>query len=369
MSSSVENAAVSAPTRVKSGKVAERINGLIDSLHDKTVSSDPFLWPDSDDDRKKRLNTYEVVKHKLLNYKHVSKKGAVTKLILFGVLPPLLVIGAMYFAGLPQDEDSQLYVYGGLALISTVFGIIAFAVGYIQSIDSDLTLAAYAIPRGWSFSRMNQGETWDLYRNQFSYFDRGDENRYIGKRLWGYLDDNERTRPFQMFHFHYDEVTEELYYDSVSKSWETERVVHPYDRYGVFAAMKESRARFRVTELDDSGNFDKKIRLEYGKLNKSVNVYCNSKDEMEVIKFLSPAVQEEILKMSDGLSGMQVDFYDGFVFIATENDLFGDLRGVRLDENTFAYEETIKPSLVHLDNSVRYFGAALAVIKKYNDNY
>ncbi len=132
--------------------------------------------------------------------------------------------------------------------------------------------------------------------------------------------------------------------------------------------MPESKVHFRITENGGTG-YDTKIKLEYGELNKAANVGCNSKDELAVRQFLSPAVQEIVLKMSNDWSDMHVDFYPGLVLVITNNDFLDKVSEIELDENATHFSESVKPAGDLIEGFRTTLVEGLDKIKKYNDNY
>ena len=199
--------------------------------------------------------------------------------------------------------------------------------------DLDLALALYAVPRGWSFSRVGGPETWEEYVERYEYFDRGDEDQSIKLRIWGFMNGDE-ARAFQMFHFHYVDVEYVTVTSTDSQGntrTRTERREHPKDRYGMFVQVPESTTRFRITESRGKDGLDESLSFEYAAFNKAVNVYCDDRDELAIRQFLSPAVLEVALKLSDDLSDLVIDFYPGHVLLTTKHDFLDGLSGVKLD--------------------------------------
>ena len=352
-------------------KLAETLNEKLNTLHDQVVSENPFSWSDSDKDRQVRTAIFRDISEKLTSFVYISKTGTVIKILLFGTVLSLVSLAILYLTETPVDEDMRLWVWGGLGVIAIIFAIVAAIIADDPNIDSDLSLAAYTAPRGWSFSRVNSEKTWEVYRKHFGYFDQGDEDQDIRCRIWGYLDEK-RKRPFQLFHFYFETVyyTTEFTHDAKGNITGTRQVKHevPHHRYGMFISMPESKVYFRITENGNTG-YDTKIKLEYGALNKAVNVGCNSKDELAVRQFLSPAVQEIIMKMSDNWSDMHIDFCPGLVLVVTNNDFLDKVGEIELDENAPHFMESVKPAGDLIEQFRAPLVDCLDKIKKYNDNY
>lgn len=349
-------------------RLAKELNDKLNALHDSAISKDPFYWSDADDDRKRRETIFNEISEKLRNFIYVSKRAVIVKILLFGTALPLVLLAVLYFLNIPNDQDIRLWTFAGIGLIALVSGIIAAIIADDPDIDSDLSLAVYTIPRGWSFSRINNENVWNAYTEQFGYFNRGDENQYIGTRIWGYTD-IERKQPFQLFHFHYDTV----YYVPVTRKvgnstiTTMEKRVTPHDYYGMFLAILESKVRFRITEVGGDAGMDSHIKLEYGALNKAVDIYCDEKDELAVRQFLSPAVQEKIMGLSDDIDGMHLDFYQGLVLIITNHDFLDDVSGIELNKNTANFMESVRPAGDRIEKFRNYLIKCFKQIRKYND--
>lgn len=355
----------------EASKLADELNQKLDTLHDTTVSDDPFSWQNSEADRNRRSATFREISEKLNTFTYVPKTGTVLKILLFGTGIPLLVLVFLYLNYLPTDEDIRLWVWGGLGAVAVISAIVAAIVADDPNISSDLCLATYTIPRDWSFSRTDTEDVWERYRKHFGYFDQGDEDQEIRCRIWGFLDDK-RKRPFQLFHFYFETVyyTTEFIRDAKGNIIGTRQVKHevPHHRYGMFAAMPESKVHFCITENGGTG-YDTKIKLEYGELNKAVNVGCNSEDELAVRQFLSPAVQEIVMQMSNDWANMHIDFYPGLVLVVTHNDFLDKVGEIELDENATRFAEFVKPAGDLIEGFRATLAESLDKIKKYNDNY
>ena len=352
-------------------KLAQTLNDQLNTLHDTVVSEDPFAWSDSEKDRQARKSTFHNVSEKLTSFVYVPKTGTVVKILLFGTILPLVSLAILYLTETPVDEDMRLWVWGGLGVIAIISGIVAAIIADDPNISSDLCLAAYTVPKSWSFSRANAENAWETYRKHFGYFDQGDEDQEIRCRIWGYQDEK-KERPFQLFHFYFETVyyTTEFTRDAKGNITGTRQVKHevPHHRYGMFAAMPESKVHFRITENGGTG-YDTKIKLEYGELNKAVNVGCSSKDELAVRQFLSPAVQEVVMQMSNDWSDMHIDFYPSLVLVVTNNDFIDKVGEIELDENATRFSESVKPAGDLIEGFRTTLAEGLDKIKKYNDNY
>ncbi|OGZ96910.1 MAG: hypothetical protein A3I44_01095 [Candidatus Sungbacteria bacterium RIFCSPLOWO2_02_FULL_51_17] len=355
----------------EANKLAAEINEQLATLHDGAVSEDPFVWSDTEKDRRSRRETFAEVTKKLTSFVYISRAGTAVKILLGGTVAPLVLLAVLYLAEMPTDENMRVWVWGCLVAIGVISIIIAAVITHNPSIDSALCLAAYTVPRDWSFSSANTDYAWATYQNRFAYFNQGDEDQEIQCRMWGYMD-RERKRPFQLFQFYFETVyyTTEVIRDAKGNMIGTRQVKHedPHYRYGMFAAMPESKVHFRIAE-NSGTDFDTTIALEYGALNKAMNIGCNAKDELAVRQFLSPAVQEVIMKLSEDCAGLHMDFYPGLVLVVTENNFLDAVKEITLDKNARRFAETIKPA----GDLIERFGGALVEgldkIRKYNDNY
>lgn len=123
----------------------------------------------------------------------------------------------------------------------------------------------------------------------------------------------------------------------------------------------------RITEVGGSGQRPESIRLEYGELNDAVDVHCHAADELAVRQFLSPAVQEVALELSRELRGMHLDFYPGFVLVASKEDFLDGAPHVRLNRDAPRFEERIQPWIEGVESFRVAVDNGLRRIAKYND--
>lgn len=353
----------------KAGQFADKINKKLNGLHDSTLNEHPFEWSASKKVIGQNSRVFTDVAEQLSNYRYVPKTNIIVKLAIFGVGVPLLILGILLLLHAPA------WLWGSLGLIALGFLIAMAIIGSNPSIDDTLVLAAYTAPRGWSFSQINSEEIWDIYSEKFYYFGKGDENQYIGTRIWGYMDSETKPQPFQMFHFHYDTVyhvpvttTTKVGNTSVTTTT-MQKHTTPHDYYGIFVAMPESRVRFRITEVGGRAGLEEDIKLEYEELNKLVDIYCDSQDELAVRQFLSPAVQEIIVELSKEFSEMVLDFYPGFVLVGTSHDFFEKIDGVELDKHASRFKEIIQPAIDCIETFRIFIGQEIKKIQKYNDDY
>jgi hypothetical protein len=349
--------------------LAQTINNELDMLHDATVSNDPFSWSDSQDVYESHAKTYEKVSAQLKEFKYVSKAGTVWKILIFGCVLPLFVAGALFLLGIPENEEMQLWAWGGLGVVAFGSAIAAMIVADDPDISNVLSLAAYTVPRGWSFSCINEEETWETYAKRFNFFDQGDQAQRIDIRVWGYMD-KEKKRPFQLFKFFYEDVRyeTEVYTDAQGRlQTRTVRRVYPHDIHGMFAVFPESKVRFRISETYGDGALDTRIALEFGALNKAMSVYCDQKDDLEVTKFLSPAVQEVLKQASDEIRGLHLDFYPGFAMVTTGEDFLDSLISIELDDRTANFSEAVRPTGERIEGFLAAITDCLEKLKKYND--
>ncbi len=342
--------------------LASHINGRIDQLHVDTVSDDPFTWTPTAQYACGKTVLADVAAL-LRNYRHVSKAGTVTMILVFGVVLPLLLALGAWQLQIPSDEEVRFWTFIGLGIIALISTIVACVIGTPATVDLDIGLAWYCITRGWGFSRLHQEDVWDRYQKRFDYFDRGDEDQEVRLRIWGKTDDG---RPFQLFEFYYETVTYVPVTTKVGNSTVTtmRKVETPHHRYGIFLTVPESKVRFRISEV--GGGFGKRVELESGAFNDAVGVYCDPADEAAVVKFLSPAVILAMQEFFANLDGVILDFYPGMLLVGTHHDFLGD-GSVTLDEHAPQFEV----KLTHFGDGIERFrsfvDAAVNTFRKYND--
>lgn len=338
--------------------LAAELNRQLASLNVKTVSGDPFEWKSNADQQK----LFGEVTDKLQKFVYASRTKVVGKTFALGVAAPLIILAIVYFLHYPQDESVRLWSECILGVVIIAGGLLTRSVIKDPSIDEDLYFAAFTVPKGWSFSTINQKSAWKAIRNSFGYFDKGDENQKIRTRIWGWLD-NAREHPFQLLSFHYDTVTYQPV--PIGKTVMLQRVVMPHERTGMFCAMAESKVRFRITETEGNDGLDSQMNLEFAQLNKAVNVYYDSKDELAVKKFLSPAVEEIVMGLSDKIDGMSIDFFHGFILVMSKEEIFDDINGIHLDGNAPRFIDRLPEMFGNVENFRFLIADGIAKICKY----
>ncbi|MDO8599236.1 MAG: hypothetical protein Q7S02_03955 [bacterium] len=342
--------------------LAGHINGLIDQFHVDTVSDDPFEWTPTATYARGKAVLAEVAEL-LRGYRHVSKAGKVTMILVFGAVLPLFTTLGAWQLHMPRDDEIRFWTCFGLGVVTLIAIVSACVIGALEEIDLDIGLAWYCISRGWGFSRLDQEEMWERYRKRFDYFDCGDEDQEIRLRIWGKTDDG---RPFQLFTFYYETVTYVPVTTRVGKSTVTtiRKVETPHHRYGIFLTVPESKVRFRISEV--GGSFGKRVELESAAFNDAVGISCDPADEAEVVKFLSPAVIVAMQEFFANLDGVVLDFYPGMLLVGTEHDFLGN-GSVTLDEHAPQFES----QLTHFGDGIEQFRScidgAVTTFRKYND--
>jgi len=346
--------------------LTERIDSLVDGLHDRTVSDDPFTWEDALDDRQRRKDDFEKAAAQLRNFVHVSKRGTVLRILGYGTALPLVALAALWLLQFPPSGTARLIVWGLLGAAALVSAIIAGVVGHIPSVDDDISVAAYTVPRGWSFSRMNGDAAWRKLVSRFSQFNRGDEDQSLTTRIWGYMDEAEK-RPFMLFRFDWVEVVYVPVVISNGKTTTTvmQRQEHSYDRHGMFLAVPEANVHFRIA-ANGAGTLGSPISLEFEALSRAAEISCDTKDELAVRQFLSPAVQEAVFALVQDVSGMLLDVYPGFILLFTDDDFLHET-AVRMDETARNFSQTIATTGAAIESFRGKVSGHIDQIRKYND--
>lgn len=366
MDSSVAAPTAPAPAEATTdpAALAGRINGLIDAFHVDSVSDDPFAWTPTAAYATGKA-TLAAVADLLRGYRHVSKAGTVTMLLLLGAALPLLLAFGAWQQQVFIDEEVRFWVCVSLCAVALISTILACIIGTLEEVDLDLGLAWYCVTRGWGFSRLHQEEAWGRYRTRFTYFDRGDEDQAIRLRIWGKTDDG---RPFQIFTFYYETVyyTTAYTHDAKGNITGSYQVKHevPHHRYGIFLTVPESTVRFRVSETD--GGFGKRVELESAAFNDAVSVSCDPADEAAVVKFLSPAVIVAMQEFFANLDGVTLDFYPGILLVGTHHDFLGD-GSVTLNEHAPQFEARLARFGDGIERFRTTIDQAVNTFRKYND--
>ena len=360
----------------KDRALAKELQAILSGLHDQTISEEPFRWSIDPEDIERRESGLQSLRDKLRSYVHVSRGGKIARLLGFGTVLPLAVFALLAAFDFPADVGARAWTWTLLLVTAVVFLVISIAVWWPPSIDEDVSFAVYAIPRGWSFSRRHGHAVWRKMRGRYSFFRRGDEDQAITARIWGQsgpageavgAGQVEQGRAFMMFAFYWVEVEVRTRYNAATKKMETKTERIPHERHGIFVEMSESRIRLRITETGSADGLENSIRLEYGALNKAVDMYCRAADELEAQQFLSPAVQEIVMKFSESLPGMQLDFYPGHVLLVSALDFLDGAQGIRLNRNGAGFEKRLQPWIDEVESFRTNVDDGLRGIAKYND--
>lgn len=364
MASSVAAPTAPAPAEATTdpAALAGRINEIIDAFHVDSVSDDPFAWTPTAAYANGKA-TLATVADLLRGYRHVSKTGTVTMLLLLGAALPLLLAFGAWQQQVFIDEEVRFWVCASLCAVALISTILACVIGTPEEVDLDLGLAWYCITRGWGFSRLHQEAVWERSHKRFTYFNRGDEDQAIRLRIWGTTEDG---RPFQIFTFYYVTVTYVPVTVTTGKTTTTvmQKVETPHHRYGIFLTVPESTVRFRISETD--GGFGKRVELESGAFNDAVGVSCDPADEAAVVKFLSPAVIVAMQEFFANLDGITLDFYPGMLLVGTHHDFVGD-GSVTLDEHAPQFEAKMQRFSDGIERFRSTIDNAVNAYRKYND--
>ena len=350
----------------KDRALAKEINTSLAGLHDSSAFADPFEWSGNEEDTRRRRAEFEALGERLSAYTHVSRAATVTKLLLFGTLLPGALFALFVWLDFPDDTGIRAWTWMLLLVAAFVSAVAAVATWWPSAVGEDISFALYAIPRGWSFSRLHGRAVWSKLRETYGYFDRGDDDQEIRARIWGHLDD-ERRRPFMMFVFHWVDIEHRPRYNASKKRVETRKVRIPRERHGIFVGMPEAQVRIRISETEKAHGSDSSIRLEHGALNKAADISCRKSDELEARKFLSPAVQEVLMMFSEGLPKMHLDVFPGHVLILSELEYLAGPPRIKLNRDGAGFESRIGPWIDGVETFRTTVDDGLRRIAKYND--
>jgi len=350
----------------KDRTLAKEINAALAGLHDRSASADPFEWSNDEQDTQRRRAEIEALSKQLSAYAHVSRAATAAKLLLLGTVLPGGLFALLVWLDFPASAGPRAWVWTLLLVTAFCFAVVAVATWWPSTVGEDISFALYAVPRGWSFSRLHGRAVWKKLRDRYGYFDRGDEDQQITARVWGYLDE-ERHRPFMMFVFHWIDIERSSRYNASKKRVETRKLRIPRERHGIFVAMPEAQVRIRVSETEKTHSSDRSIRLEYGALNKAAEISCRESEELEARKFLSPAVQEVLMMFSEGLPGMHLDVFPGHVLIVSELKFLDHPPRIKLNCDGAGFESRIAPWIEDVETFRATVDDGLSRIAKYND--
>jgi hypothetical protein len=214
--------------------------------------------------------------------------------------------------------------------------IIPTAIMYasLNRLGKDLIKLQIANENNWLYEPNQDPNLWQNYANQFpEIFKKGEKNQNLEDIFWGALKNGENYNYFVSGLFHYTTTSR----DSKGRRHDT---IHTNNFFAI-KLPKKLNSRFYLypeNTFSKIGNFftKKEINTESIKFNKTFAFsYNGSKGEkaLEIVKTLSPRVQEELLRFNDNNKkknsfhgGISVLFVDDIVLFSSSGPLISKLK-------------------------------------------
>jgi hypothetical protein len=228
--------------------------------------------------------------------------------ISFIILGILMIAGNIYYTenyirySTPAD-----FIFAGLGLI---FSITFITMIFLKKSNLD-SLSSYIYKKDTlQDNKLTEISVNDnlfnyLYKNFKNEFNRGNHKRYFQQ---AYQSKREffRDYQFQLFQFHYVNSRIETTTSTDSKgnvTISTRTVYDHYNRYGFVMDFDY----FKNIEVKSNGSVAQHKKYNTGSISFDKYFNLGSNDELNLAKFLSPVVVEAFIKLSNSLSGFNLE--------------------------------------------------------------
>lgn len=291
------------------------------------------------------------LKDKLDIYQKNPKKIKINRFLI--VIIPIL-IGIALFVIIPP-----------FAIFCIVGGIIG-SFGYtshVHNIQKDLVKLMIAEEKDWAYSPEERRKRWLLLSSCYDkFFKKGDEDQTLEDEIWGKFSFNQKDINFWTGIFKYAVVT----YDSKgNRQKQTFR-----ENCIAFELEKKMKTDFRLVPEGIGSkimNFftKKEINTESTNFNKTFAVYYNGKkteNELEIVKTLSPAMQEKLLTFVKDYGRISIWFRENVVLITFHKFFLNKMK-----TNFFKKVEIEESDKESLQTSFKEILTILGEISQYLD--
>mgnify|MGYP002651405410 CR=1 FL=1 len=178
------------------------------------------------------------------------------------------------------------------------------------------------------------------YKELFSDFNRGDQDRKIRKVIKGKFKGEDHSLDYELYKFSYVVVTYRTV--KVGKATTVQRVETTYYRYGMVCDFPFLKANVLIGE-DLQGSYKQSWETTSQDFNRRFNIYTTS--EHEVAKFLSPSTIQAFNNGID-MGSMNFEFVNGRLCISfSDSDVYSLERTFGIDKIN-EFEKEIKEKQV-----------------------
>ncbi len=271
----------------------------------------PELWDPTGkiDVEKIKQNSYELdAKYKYLcENPNIIKNQMITGLKI-GLIGTIILVPLNYYTILGKLGGYYFLV------IPWLFFLVQSFLLYNDEIE-DIIKLQIAKKNNWLYDPAEDPVYWEYLEKEIpSFFRKGLGEQKTQNMFWG--DINKKNKKY---YFHGGEFK----YNLSNKNFKIENYIILYNEKKVETAFK------LVKSTPKNKASKKEIRTESNEFNKRFSfVYNGNKEEeeLEIMKVLSPRVQEELIKLHDKNKDIIIIFQDNYIIISEEGPILKNIK-------------------------------------------
>ncbi|MFW6283676.1 MAG: hypothetical protein ACOC1P_06530 [Minisyncoccales bacterium] len=259
----------------------------------------------------------------------------------FFLLIPIVSLILLIYSGYYKDINNFKLIF----LISMPFIFFKF---YIKFLSVDLIKNQIAKKHNWLYDPETNYLRWSFIKKKFpEIFLKGDKNQNLEDQFWGKYEFEGRSLDFTLGLFHY----------TVESGSGKNRRSHTFHRnYFIMKLPKKLKTRFFLYPegfFSKIGDFftKKEINTESIEFNKTFAFSYNGKKDqkaLEIVKTLSQAVQENLIRMSKENKGISVLFGDDAIVFDAKGPILKKFK-----TNLLKSDEISEKDISNLDNKIQ----------------
>jgi hypothetical protein len=315
-------------------------------------------------ERLKEINAKNQAKYLFLQKNPKYPKKTMWSVFLMSLVVALILF---YIADIIPYLGDIFYILGIIILFLPSFGFYFGLVG----LGKDLIKLQIANENHWLYEPERDKELWNRYSKLYpEIFRKGEKKQYLEDLFWGAVNKNGYWNYFVSGLFNYTITTR----DSKGRRKDTELTNH----FFAIKLPKKLKSRFFIypeNGLSKIRNFfsKKEINTESTKFNKTFAFsYNGDKGDkaLEIVKTLSPRVQEELLKLNDSkikstkamgnplAKGISVLFTDDVMIFSSFGPLIPIMktdflfRSVKIDQRDKEFISNELNTLIHISTEI-----------------
>jgi len=307
----------------------------------KDLSNDTAVWDPLGKGPDLNIISRENARNQLIYNELKKNPGYVKKKFYQILLFSLLLGGGVIALTIIFAIDARLIFLGIFIAFSLPS---AYHIKW-KKIGKDLIKLQIAQSKGWIYNPSKNSMLWIEYAGIFrEIFSKGDESQNFEDIFWGSVKKGLKTHQFVAGNFEY-------YIVSRDSKGRKHRSKHE-ENFFIIHLPKDIKTRFFIYPeniFSKIGNFftKKEVNTESNKFNKTFAFkYNGSKDEkaMEIVKILSPRVQEELIKLneSDKTRGLNVLFSKNSVVFLFKGPMINKMKTDFIFKSTELHQDDVK---------------------------